>query len=388
MLGFGLWQRRQAKKRNLLPALVSCALLFSAAALACGGSEDPLSGAIVEPVERPTVPAFPTEAVPTPTEVPPLSVRTGLGELPSLASLVKGVSPSVASIAVESVARGLFFDFTGEGAGTGIVVRPDGYIVTNSHVVDAADSIVVSLSNGDSYPAEVVGTDTLTDLAVIKIDADGLTPAAFGNSDALQVGDWVLALGNALALKGGPSVTLGIVSARGRTVETDGPEDLYDMIQTDAAINDGNSGGPLVSLNGEVIGVNTAIMRQAQGIGFTVSSNVAVPIIESLIEHRRVVRPLIGLGGRDVTPALASRHNLRVSQGYIVTSMSRNGPAYQAGIRPGDVITALDGQATPDAASFLTMLWSYEVGDEVEVEYVTGDDTRTATVELIERPAQ
>ena len=300
--GFGLWQCRWARKKLSLLSLVACALVLSAAMFACGGSEDPLSGAIVEPAEAsptpvPTV-ALATDPLPAsqtvPGRIPALSTRTDLGSLPSLAELVEQVRPAVASIAIESLARGLFFDFTDEGAGTGIVVRSDGYLVTNSHVVEAADSIIVSLANGESYPARVVGTDKLTDLAVIKIEAEGLTPATFGDSDTLQVGDWVLALGNALALKGGPSVTLGIVSARGRTVVTDGSEDLYDMIQTDAAINDGNSGGPLVSLAGEVIGVNTAIMRQAQGIGFTVSSNVAMPIIESLIERGRVIRPLIG----------------------------------------------------------------------------------------------
>ena len=361
---------------------------------ACGGSEDPLSGAIVESAEASPTPVVPTVALATdplpasqtvPGRIPALSTRTELGALPSLAELVEQVRPAVASIAIESVARGLFFDFTDEGAGTGIVVRSDGYLVTNSHVVEAADSIIVSLANGESYPARIVGSDKLTDLAVIKIEAEGLTPATFGDSDTLRVGDWVLALGNALALKGGPSVTLGIVSARGRTVVTDGSEDLYDMIQTDAAINDGNSGGPLVSLDGEVIGVNTAIMRQAQGIGFTVSSNVAMPIIESLIERGRVIRPLIGLGGRDVTPALASRHGLKVNEGYIVTTMRRNGPAYRAGVRPGDVIVSLDNQTTPDAATFLTLLWSHDVGDVVEVEYVRGADTRTTTVELVER---
>ena len=366
-------------------------------AFACGDSDDPLSGAVVEPIA--TSPPVAAAANVAPNDVPsiPQTIRanpsalrtdTKLGSLPSLAKLVDQVRPTVVSIAVESVARGLFFDFTDDGAGTGVIVRSDGYVVTNRHVIDAADSIMVSLASGDSYPARVIGTDKLTDLAVIRIEAQGLAAATFGDSDTLQVGDWVLALGNALALKGGPSVTLGIVSARGRTVKTEGAEELYDMIQTDAAINDGNSGGPLVSLNGEVIGINTAILRQAQGIGFTVSSNVALPIIESLIDHGRVVRPLIGLGGRDVTPALASRYDLRVNEGIIVTSMTRNGPAYRGGIRPGDIIVALDQKSTPDMANFLTLLWTYEVGDRVDVEYITKDETRMATVELSERPVQ
>lgn len=388
MLGFGSWLCQRLRERSLLgvPIFISVALVLLA--VACGDSDDlgPLRGAVVEPIAT-SPPAAAADPAPT-VPAAPLATSADLGALPSLAELVEQVSPTVTSIAVESTARGLFFDFTDEGAGTGIVVRPDGYIVTNRHVIDEAESIMVSMSNGDSFPARLVGADKLTDLAVIKIDSQDLKAATFGDSDLLNVGDWVLALGNALALKGGPTVTLGIVSARGRTVKTESAEDLYDMIQTDAAINDGNSGGPLVSLNGEVIGINTAILRQAQGIGFTVSSNVARPIIDSLIEHGRVVRPLIGLEGRDVTPALASRYDLRVNEGIIVTLMTRDGPAYRGGIRPGDIILKLDETPTPDMAKFLTLLWSYKVGDEVAVEYITDDETRMTNVELIERVSQ
>ena len=141
----------------------------------------------------------------------------------------------------------MFFDFTDEGAGTGVVIRPDGYIVTNFHVIQGANDIQVTLSNGKTYDAKIVGHDIITDLAVVKIDDENLTTITMGDSDAIHVGDWVVALGNALALKGGPTVTLGIVSARGRTLSTE-RGDLYDLIQTDAAINDGNSGGPLINL--------------------------------------------------------------------------------------------------------------------------------------------
>jgi len=195
----------------------------------------------------------------------------------SISELVDQIRPAVASISVESVSRGLFFDFTDEGAGSGIVVRSDGYIVTNFHVVQNVRGIRVNLPNGDSYDASIVGGDVVTDLAVIKINpTEPLPTVNFGDSDGLKVGDWVIAVGNALALKGGPTVTMGIISARGRTVRTE-QGDLYDMIQTDAAINDGNSGGPLVNLSGEVIGINTAILRDARGIGFAISSDSAVP---------------------------------------------------------------------------------------------------------------
>ncbi len=201
-----------------------------------------------------------------------------------------------------------------------------------------------------------------------------------------MVGDWVVTLGNALALKGGPTVTLGIVSARGRTVSTERGA-LYDMIQTDAAINDGNSGGPLVNLKGEVIGINTAILRQAQGIGFAISSSVAGPIIESLIEHKSVVRPLIGLTGADVTPARANQLNLGVRDGIIVTRLSPNGPAASAGINVGDVITRVNDIPTPDMARFLTLLWTFEVGQVVHVEFISQGEALTTTITLTERPS-
>lgn len=322
-------------------------------------------------------------AAPAVAALPPPAT---LASLPSVSNLVTKVNPAVASIFVESVTRGLFFDFNDEGAGSGIVVRPDGYLVTNYHVIQNADEIVVTLPNGNTYNAEVVGQDLITDLAVIRVEPEEPLPTAtLVNSDSLKVGDWVVAVGNALALKGGPTVTLGIVSARGRSIDTQHGA-LYDMIQTDAAINDGNSGGPVVNMNGEVIGISTAIHRQAQGIGFAVSSSVAAPIIDSLIEHGRVVRPLIGLTGADVTPSNANRLDLPVDDGIIVTRMSSNGPAYKAGIRVGDVVTKMDGIPTPDMARFLTLLWSYRVDDEVELEYVSGGKFEVATVKLEERP--
>ena len=314
---------------------------------------------------------------------PPVASLTGL---PSISTLVHEIEPAVASISVESVSRGMFFDFADEGAGTGVVIRPDGYIVTNFHVIQGANDIKVNLPNGNTYDADVVGRDIITDLAVLKIDEDNLTTITMGNSDEIHVGDWVVALGNALALKGGPTVTLGIVSARGRTLSTE-RGDLYDLIQTDAAINDGNSGGPLINLRGEVVGINTAIIRRAQGIGFAISSSAAQPIIDSLIEHGRVVRPLIGLTGADVTPARANQLGLNVSEGIIVTRMTQDGPAYTGGIRVGDVITKLNDIPTPDMSEFLTLLWTFDIDQEIQVEYIHEGETQITTVTLVERPS-
>ena len=371
-----------------------CAIAVAASswlfASACG---------LASPAPAATPAPAPTEVPPTvapAAPAPPVSQAASrvngyqgppsLLELPSIANLVTAVQPAVVSIFVESVNQGIFYDFTDQGAGSGVIVSSDGYVVTNFHVIHDVVGIKVHLPEGKTYDAEVVGWDVVTDLAVLKIEPEGsLTVIDWGDSDDIRVGDWVVAVGNALALKGGPTVTLGIVSARGRTVRTE-REPLYDMIQTDAAINDGNSGGPLVNMNGEVIGISTAVERRAQGIGFAISSETAMPIIDSLIEHGRVVRPLMGMNGEDVTAAIANRLSLNVKEGVIVTRISRAGPAFDAGLQVGDVITSLDGIPTSDMGEFLTLLWSYEVGDSVQVDYMRENKQFETSVELVERP--
>ena len=367
------------RSRSLLAAL-SFSVCLVAFALACGS---PAPAPTPTPVATPTsTPVPPTPIAPAAPAPPPVASFT---RLPAITELVDRVEPVVASISVESVNRGLFFDFTDEGAGSGIIFRPDGYIVTNYHVIQDVVGIKVDLPNGKTYDAEIVGWDIVSDLAVLKVESDEALPVAdWGDSDDMRVGDWVVAFGNALSLKGGPTVTLGIISATGRTVRTE-REPLYDMIQTDAAINDGNSGGPLVNLDGELIGINTAILRQAQGIGFAVSSETALPIIESLIENGRVVRASMDINAEDVTPAVANRLGLNVKEGIVITRVGRDGAAFEAGIQVGDVITALDGIPTTDVSQFLTLLWSYEVGDAVETSYMRSNKLFETTVELGER---
>ena len=385
MLGFGLCQRRRTRGARwlVLPAVLP--LVF---AVSCGSGPEPAP--TPEPTSTPviTLPSLAGSSPPT-TSLGSggLAPRADLAALLSLSDLVAEVKPTVASIAVESVRRGVYFDFNDEGAGTGIVVRPDGYIVTNTHVIREANTIKVTLPGGASYDAQVVGRDHVSDLSVIKIDASGLPFATFRDSGDLRVGDWVVAVGNALALKGGPTVTLGIVSGKGRSIETEIGE-LYGLIQTDAAINIGNSGGPLLNLEGQVVGINTVIVRQAQGLGFAISSTTAVPIIESLIEHGRVARPRIGVAGQDVTPAIASRLDLNVTDGAIVVQISPDGPAYNAGLRAGDVIVGIDGIPTPDMASFLNLLWAYEAGDVIQLEYIRENRSVVTPVELVERPPE
>ena len=378
------------RMRALLCAPLAALLLV---AVACGSSEGPGP----EPTAPPpplvvTVVVTPTpapEPTPEPTSPPAaqpavrLDLGPGLGQH-SVAELVRAATPWVASITTEEDVPGFFNNFDSDGAGSGFVIRPDGYVVTNWHVVEGADNVKVHLPNGRSYAAEMVGRDAGTDLAVLKIDAIGL-PAAKMADEQPSVGDWVMAVGNALALKGGPTVTLGIVSGLDRSIQT-ARGVFYDLIQTDAAVNVGNSGGPLVNMNGEVVGVNQATLRQAEGISFAINTSVATPIIDILIQDGFVVRPTIGLNGRDLTPAIAARYRIEATgEGMIITSVARGGPAFRSGMLVGDVITKIDAIPTPDRAAYQELLWSYDVGDSVSIEYIRDNQVRTTVVELAQQ---
>ena len=264
------------------------------------------------------------------TDTNRLSVQNtyrGSTGLPLIADIVDTAKLGVATIITKSLVKGYFYNFEDQGNGSGFVVRPDGYIATNYHVVKGATEIKVYLPNGETYDAELIGRDTVTDLAILKIKAEDLQYLPIGDSDSLRVGEWVIAIGNALALKGGPTVTIGIVSALGRTIRSE-EGDFYDLIQTDAAINEGNSGGPLLNLSGEVIGINQAILRQGRSLSFAVSANVASPIFEDLMSNGCVKRPLMGFASVDLTPALANELGISVKEGIIVSYMPSAGPAY------------------------------------------------------------
>ncbi|MQG39812.1 MAG: trypsin-like serine protease [SAR202 cluster bacterium] len=304
---------------------------------------------------------------------------------PKIADIVDKAKLGVATISTKSLVKGYFYNFEDQGNGSGFVVRPDGYIATNYHVVKGATEIKVYLPNGETYEAELIGRDTVTDLAVLKIEAENLEYLPIGDSDSLRVGDWVIAIGNALALKGGPTVTIGIVSALGRTIRSE-EGDFYDLIQTDAAINEGNSGGPLLNLSGEVIGINQAILRQGRSLSFAVSSNVASPIFEGLMTSGCVKRPLMGFASVDLTPAVANDLGLTVKEGIIVSYMPSAGPAYDAGIRLGDIIIKINQSLVVDVKDWLEKLWSLKSGDETIVTYVREDKMYETIVVLGSRP--
>ncbi len=272
-----------------------------------------------------------------------------------------------------------------QSQGTGFVVSDDGYIVTNNHVVRGADAITVLLADDREYAATIVGTDPETDLAVIRIEADGLDPVRFGASRELEVGEWVIAVGSPFGLE--QTVTAGIVSATGRTGM--GLATFENFIQTDAAINPGNSGGPLVSLNGEVVGVNTAISSRSggfNGIGFAIPSQTVRGVMESLIDDGRVSRGWLGVQVQKLTPDLAASFGLEDTGGSLVATVVADGPAADAGLEAGDLIVALDGVPIEDTAALLNAIALTEPGARLQVELIRDGERRTFEVTLGERP--
>jgi serine protease Do len=250
--------------------------------------------------------------------------------------------------------------------GSGFIVDPEGYVITNNHVIDGASEVSVRLGDETVYPAEVIGTDPATDLALLKIDADEPLPAlALGNSDTAEVGDWVMAVGNPFGLGG--SVTAGIISARGRNIQA-GPYD--DFLQVDASINRGNSGGPLFNLDGEVIGVNTAIYSPnggSVGIGFAIPSNMVASVVTQLREHGSVERGWLGVQIQNVTPDLAEALGLDAAAGAMVAAVTPGSPAEEAGIRTGDVILDFAGEAIDDSRELARVVAQERADSETEV---------------------
>ncbi|MCA8880493.1 MAG: DegQ family serine endoprotease [Rhodobacteraceae bacterium] len=265
----------------------------------------------------------------------------------------------------------------GTALGSGFVISEDGYIVTNNHVIDGADEITIDFLGGDEFKAKVIGSDPNTDIALLKIDSDKPLPfVRFGDSDAMRVGDWVMAMGNPLGQ--GFSVSAGIVSARGRALS--GSYDDY--IQTDAAINRGNSGGPLFNMDGDVIGVNTAILSPnggSIGIGFAMSSAVVENVVDQLKQYGETRRGWLGVRIQDVTPELADALGLKDAKGALVTDVPE-GPAADAGMESGDVILSFDGSAVDDTRGLVRQVGATPIGKSVQVTVYRGGATQTLAV--------
>lgn len=292
--------------------------------------------------------------------------------------------PSIVGISISYNVRAFGMTQTAEASGSGVIISEDGYILTNNHVVSSSDSssyyqvseatgITVSLYNSDkTYSAKIVGTDEQTDLAIIKIDAEGLTAADIGDSDSVKVGEFVLAVGNPLGLK--TSVTSGIVSALGRDITSEDGT-VYHVMQTDCAINSGNSGGALVNSNGQVIGINTLKLSGTgiEGVGFAIPINDTINVYKQLIENGKVSRPYIGISGSDLSEKIAERYNLPV--GIYVESISEDSNAKDSGLKKGDVITAINGNKVTTMQELNAIKNKLQIGDTVTLTvYRSGQD--------------
>ncbi len=295
------------------------------------------------------------------------------------------VSPSVVNIEVRQKARGGQHDPRRGpqemgGSGSGFIFTPDGYILTNSHVVHNADKIEVTLSDGRSYRAEAIGDDPDTDLAVMRIDAPGLVAAKLGDSQAVRVGQLVVAIGNPYGFQ--CSVTAGVVSALGRSLRSGSGRLIDDIIQTDAALNPGNSGGPLVTSHGEIIGVNTAVIRPAQGLCFAIAINTAKFVAGRLLRDGKIRRGYIGVAGQNVplSRGIVRLHNLSEPNGVLVVSVEPNSPAQKADLREGDVIIALDGHPVAGMDDMHRLLTDTRLGVRLPLTLLRGTEKRTLEI--------
>jgi len=325
----------------------------------------------------------------------------------AFSQIVKLVSPSVVNIFTtktvtreESIPFSHYFDYPfdemfggietpdrwkEQSLGSGVVVSPDGYIITNSHVVEKAEEIRVKLFDKRDFRATLIGSDPKTDIAVIKISAEGLPAIKWGDSDKLEVGEFVLAFGNPYSF--GHTVTMGIVSAVGRA--NVGIADYEDFIQTDAAINPGNSGGPLVNIRGELIGINTAIFSRTggyQGIGFAVPSNMAKAVMTQLIEKGKVIRGWIGVAIQNFTPELARKFGLDRPRGALITDIYKGGPADRAHLRRGDVIIAVNGKDVENVEHLRNTIAQTSVGTKIRLTIMRDGKKRHISVTIAEMP--
>ena len=327
----------------------------------------------------------------------------------SFAELADNLSPTVVNVKVTKIEKatfhgpqmpeGPFGDFFGrffkempqmprnhrtQGAGSGVIISQDGYILTNNHVVEGAKEVTVTLADKKEYKAEVVGRDPKTDLAVLKIEVKKPLPAAaLGDSEQLKVGDWVVAIGNPFGLN--HTVTSGIVSAKGRVIGA-GPYD--DFIQTDASINPGNSGGPLFNMSGEVVGINTAIIPQGQGIGFAIPVNTAKPLIPQLVTKGEITRGYLGVNIQTITPELAKALNVEEREGALVADVISGSPADKGGIERGDIIIAYDGKGVKDSHHLPAMVAATPVDGKVTVTVLRDGKERQLSVKIGKLPSE
>jgi S1-C subfamily serine protease len=374
--------------------LAGVAALLAAAAIAlsaCGGA-----GVRLDKIGAPASPTVSAPSLPSASPLDPSALAND-----RTVQVVRRVAPAVVNVTTRvNTGAGNFIGggATGRAVGTGFIIRSDGVVVTNFHVVESALSIRVTLPppDGRSFSARVIGGDSDHDLAILKMDGTDLPTMPLGSSSSVQLGEPVIALGYALALPGGPTVTSGIISALARTVQAQDPNGnggagvtrtYQDALQTDAAINPGNSGGPLVDLAGNVIGINTAGSQQAENIGFSIAIDAARPIIERAMSHPSEALAYLGVSTQTVDAGVAGQFELHVSHGALVLSLAPGGPAQKAGIQAGDVITGFEEETIDSSDDLGAAILARKPGDRVSVEVVHQSGSReTIAVTLGVKP--
>jgi serine protease Do len=308
----------------------------------------------------------------------------------AITQTVEKVGPAVVTVIGTVPGQVTFFGRTpdGQSSGSGVIISPDGYIVTNNHVVEGASELSVILSDGTQLPAQLISTDIYADLAVLKADGQMPAVATIGNSDNLKSGETVIAIGSPLG-EFRNTVTVGVISATGRSLDTGDGYFMEDLLQTDAAINQGNSGGPLVNLNGEVIGINTLVVRGgngsstvAEGLGFAIPSNTMRFIAERIISQGYFARPYLGVNYQSITPSIARRYNLPTQYGAYITDIDSRGPAASAGLQRGDIIASIGEQEIDAAHSYINTLFAYQSGDQVTIKALRDGQELTFDVTL------
>lgn len=314
---------------------------------------------------------------------------TSSSALPSIADVVAKVKPSVVAINVEYTVTDIFGrSYTEQGAGSGWIIDSNGIVVTNNHVVADAAKVTIVLDDGRSFEANTanIATDALADLAVIKINAAGLPAATVGDSNLLRVGDWVIAIGNSLGQ--GIRATVGIVSQQSVSLEVSTGETLTGLVETDAAINPGNSGGPLVNMAGEVIGINSVKIAEVgvEGTGYAIGTEEAAPIIQQLVDSGYVTRPYLGISMDSVSTYYTRRYNLAVNEGVIILQVVNGGPASEAGLQAGDVVTRFEGKDIATVSNLRDAIHKSQIGQTVEITYWRGSTQATTRAILIASP--
>jgi len=312
---------------------------------------------------------------------------------PSVAVAVDRAGPAVVTVINHLEGGAALGGNAGTASGSGVVISQEGYIVTNNHVIDGAASLEVVFADGSQAPATLVGADAFADIAVVRVDTPVPSVAAWGDSSALAPGDTVIAIGSPLG-DFANTVTAGVVSATGRSIESEPGFRMEDLIQTDAAINHGNSGGPLVNLEGEIVGINTLVVRGggagqsvAEGLGFAIESARARTVAESIIAKGNYPRPYLGVRWEWVTPDLAAQNGLPATYGAYLSEVSAGGPAAQAGLRTGDLVTGMDGAAFDEDHPFLNRLLEHVPGDYVSLDTLRDGSRLQIEVVLGNRPS-